>query len=95
MQCLVVNVTRAGEWWAQRTDRTTIPQQQRPSYLHETRGSAEREAARLAGEVGGEFAVFELVGIVSGNTLSDTDRVKGVGPCGARIPQWAPEGVGI
>ena len=94
MQCLVVNVSNNEQWdWSM--DVIHVPSNARPSRIHATREIAEKEAARLAGEHGGEFAVFELVGIVSGNTLSDTDRVKGVGPCGARIPQWAPEGVGI
>lgn len=94
MQCLVVNVTN-NEQWDWRMDMLRIPSGAKPSRIHATREIAEKEAARLSGEHGGEFAVFELVGIVSGNTLSDCDRVKGVGPCGARIPQWAPEGVGI
>ena len=94
MQCLVVNVSNNEQWdWSMNVIR--VPSEARPTRIHATREIAEKEAARLACEHGGEFAVFELVGIVSGNTLSDTDRVKGVGPCGARIPQWAPEGVGI
>ena len=94
MQCLVVNVTDNETWdWGDGYMR--LPDRRKPGYLHGTREAAEREAVRLACETGGEYAVFELAGIVSGNTLSDSDPVKGAGPCGARIPQWAPEGGGI
>lgn len=91
-QCLVINATHSHEWF-DRHFRHVIPHNTRPGFIHPTRESAEREAARLAGETGGKFAVFELVGICSGDTLSDSDRVRGVGPCGARIPRWAPDGV--
>lgn len=93
-QCIVVNVTLSHEWF-DRHFRHVIPHDKRPGFIHETRESAEREAARLAGEHGGEFAVFELVGICRGETLSDTDLVRGVGPCGARIPRWAPDGAEV
>lgn len=93
-QCIVVNVTHSDEWFDPKSCHM-IPPSTRPGFIHASRESAEREAARLAGETGGDFAVFELVGICRGETLSDTDRVRGVGPCGARIPRWLPEGTEI
>lgn len=93
-QCIVLNVTDS-EAWLDRQLRLRIPHNMRPSFIYDTREQAEREAVRLAGETGGEFAVFELTGIVRGATLSDSDRIRGIGPCGARIPKWAPDGTEI
>lgn len=93
-QCIVLNVTDS-EAWLDRQFRFRIPHNMRPSFIHDTREQAEREAVRLAGETGGEFAVFELVGIVRGEVLSDSDKIKGIGPCAARIPRWLPDGTEI
>lgn len=98
-QCIVLNVTESGDWTDQatahprglRAEGLHVPLKLRPSLVHPTRDAAEKEAVRLACQTGlqqGEFAVFELVAVVRGKPLSDTDRVKGLGPCGAMFPRW-------
>ena len=99
MQCIVLNVTERGDWIDQilphpkglRAEGLHVPTKFRPSIVHTTREAAEKEAARLACESGlqeGEFAVFELVAVVRGKPLANTDRVKGMGPCAAMVPRW-------
>lgn len=98
-QCIVLNVTDRDEW----TDQTEhprrkravglhIPRDQRPTLVHHTREDAEREAARLACESktgwADSYAVFELVAVVKGKVLADTDRVQGMGTCKAMVPRW-------
>jgi uncharacterized cupin superfamily protein len=98
-QCIVVNITSRDDWTDQYfTDPTGkralglhMPNDVRPRVIHQTRQDAEKEAARLScttGNFGSDYAVFELVGIVSGQILVDTDHVKGIGACGAMMPRW-------
>ena len=70
----------------------------RPARLvHATRDDAEREAARLACESktgwADTYAVFELVAVVRGKVLAETDlvKVKGMGTCNALVPKWCDE----
>jgi hypothetical protein len=105
MQCIVVNVSERDDWLYQtehsgrkREVGLHVPKKVRPGLIHESREDAEREAARLACESGGygsDFAVFELVGIVRGKVLADTDRIKGIGPCGALVPKWQTEALEV
>lgn len=99
-QCIVLNVTEAHEWIDQRDPHPRgvraqglhVPQAYRPTLVQTTRAEAEKEAARLACLAGGgEFAVFELVGVCKAQVLTDADHVRGVGPCGALIPRWDDE----
>ena len=101
-QCIVLSITGRDEWTDQvrphpqgmRAEGRHVPPKYRPSLVHPTRAAAEKEAARLAcstGGYGGEFAVFELVAVVAGKVLADTDRVRGTGPCGAFVPRWDDE----
>lgn len=98
-QCIVLNVTDRDEW----TDQTEhprrklavglhIPAKRRPALVHHSREEAEAEAARLActSESGwtDTYAVFELVAVVKGKVLADTDRVQGMGTCKALVPRW-------
>lgn len=95
-QCIVLNVSEAGEWVDQRDPHPRsmravglhVPREHRPSLVHQTRAEAEKEAARLACESVGEFAVFELVAIVKAKALTDADHVRGMGRCGALVPRW-------
>lgn len=102
-QCIVVNVTQRDTWLDQASEHPKgkralglhVPASCRPRLVHATREDAEREAARLActSESGyaDEYAVFELVAVVRGKVLADTDRVKGMGTCGALVPRWQDE----
>lgn len=101
-QCIVLNVTDRDEWIDQvehphrkRPVGLHVPSKSRPSLVHPTREAAEREAARLActSKTGwsDEYAVFELVAIVRGKVLSETDLVKGMGTCNALVPKWTDE----
>lgn len=98
-QCIVLNVTARDEW----TDQTEhprrkravglhVPAKDRPALVHHTREEAEREAARLACESkngwADTYAVFELVAVVKGKVLADTDLVQGMGTCKALVPKW-------
>jgi hypothetical protein len=98
-QCIVLNVTEVVEWIDQRdpdprgmrAQGLHVPPKYRPTLVHTTRAEAEKEAARLACQSGGEFAVFELLAVCKGKALADTDRVRGLGPCSALIPRWDDE----
>lgn len=96
-QCVILNITDNHDWRHQAFPHGKfhpgiyIPNKQRSGLIHPTREDAEKEAVRLACETGGRFAVFELTDVVSGEPLSDSDRVKGMGPCGARVPRWETE----
>ena len=93
-QCIVVDVTNGLIW----VDRDTpsrgypegikIPLASRPAFIYESLCIAEKEAGRLSCETDGEFAVFELVSIAHAKELLDTEAVRGMGPCGARVPKW-------
>lgn len=98
-QCIVLNVTDRDDWIDQtehpnrkRAVGLHIPRDQRPSLVHHTREEAEREAARLActsaNGYADTYAVFELVAVVKGKVLSDTDRVQGMGTRKAFVPRW-------
>ena len=91
-QFLVVNVSKGDDWITLDDGYTRsdlhIPRQRRPDVIYALREAAEKEAARLACENGGEFAVFELVAVVHAKALLDTDAVRGMGPCGAMVPKW-------
>lgn len=100
-QCIVMNVTQRDTWLDQVREHPQgekalglhVPATYRPRLVHPTREDAEREAARLActSETGGyadEYAVFELVAVVRGKVLADTDRVRGMGTCNALVPKW-------
>ena len=98
-QCIVLNITDRDEW----TDQTEhprrklavglhVPVKNRPALVHASRDDAEREAARLActSATGwaDTYAVFELVAVVRGRVLAETDRVQGMGTCKALVPKW-------
>lgn len=102
MQCIVLNVSERDDWIDQtehphrkRAVGLHVPAKSRPTLIHPTREDAEREAARLACETGtgfgGTFAVFELVAVARAKVLADTDRVRGIGACGAMCPKWQTE----
>lgn len=101
-QCIVLNVTARDEW----TDQTEhprrklsvglhVPAKHRPTLVHHTRAEAEREAVRMACESttgwADTYAVFELVAVVTGKVLADTDMVRGMGICKALVPKWDDE----
>lgn len=101
MQCIVLDVTDKADWREQAYDKgqwkegVHIPRQSRASLIHPTQEIAEREAARLACESNGTFAVFGLIATVNGRQLSDQERVRGMGPCAALVPRWQAEVVEI
>ena len=98
-QCIVLNVTYRDEWTDQAEHPLRklavglhVPKKHRPALVHPTLEDAEREAARLACESktgrADTYAVFELVAVVWGKELADTDRVQGMGTCKALVPKW-------
>jgi hypothetical protein len=46
-------------------DENTIPRDQRPSFVHQDRESAEKELLRLASTYPGEFVLFESIATTS------------------------------
>lgn len=102
-QCILVNVTQRDTWPDQvsphpqgrRALGLHVPATYRPRLVHPTREDAEREAARLACESktgwADTYAVFELVAVVKGKVLAETDMVRGMGTCNALVPKWNDE----
>lgn len=98
-QCIVLNVTDRLDWVDQvsphprnlRVLGLHVPKACRPSLIHPSREEAEKEAARLACETAGSFAVFELVAIMEGKPLPEPHPVRGMGPNGAAVPRWQTE----
>jgi len=99
-QCIGLNVTDRDDWIDQtehpnrkRAVGLHVPAKDRPTLVHNTREEAEKEAARLACTSktgwGDTYAVFELVAVVRGKVLADTDMVRGMGTCNASVPRWA------
>jgi hypothetical protein len=88
---LVLNVTDCHNWSARlalQGEIIHIPPGRRSGVVQLSRAAAEREAARLACQTGGRFAVFELCGVVEGRALANEERVEGMGPYKARVPKW-------
>lgn len=61
MEKLWVIINTANHYDAVVGDGLQIPREDRPSYLHTSRESAEKELARLARLCGPEFLLFEAV----------------------------------
>ena len=106
MQAIVVNISEEAQLLFQayehpeklRVIGVHLQKRVRPSVIFPTLKDAEEEAARLAckaGKDGNTFAVFELVAIVRGEVLADSDHVKGIGPCSAMVPKWQNESLEI
>lgn len=92
-QCIVLNISDSDDWRHQlpeyaRPPGVYIPKEWRSGLIHPDRESAEKEAARLACQHAGRFAVFELVSSLQGRVLEDTELVRGLGACGAVVPRW-------
>lgn len=62
MDRLWVIIQTAHHYDARYGDGLQIPAEDRPSYLHTSRESAEKELVRLTRAYGGEFVLFEAIG---------------------------------
>jgi len=57
---IILNITDGLESTAWKQD-CRIPENRRPTYVHETKTEAEAEALRLAERHGGRFVIFEAI----------------------------------